>query len=1067
MKCRKYSLVSLSYLFAALALVGGGVADETPAKDPAATDKDAAVAKDVTQGALRIVQDDATVIECPLTHTDVKAEVSGFIAKVNVTQTFHNPTKEPIEAVYVFPLPHGSAVNEMTMVVGQRRVVGLIKRRAAAREIYEQAILSGQIAALLEQERPNIFTQTVGNIPPGAEINIEISYIDVLNYDVGNYEFHFPMVVGPRYNPGSLISPPVPRADELKGKVSPPERNTVDVPDATRINPAVLKPQFRTGHDISLSVSLDAGVPIQNLSSANHRADIDQQGQRHAAVTLANSDSLPNKDFVLRYNVVGKKPEMALLAHTGDYSGDARRLGKGYFMLMIQPQEDERLTKSPPREMVFMVDVSGSMRGQPTAKTIEAMRTMLGLCRPIDTVQVITFAGQATKLFDKPVPVDEASIKTALNFTAGLRGRGGTEMLKGIKLAIDEPIDANRMRIVVMLSDGYIGNEAQIIEHVGKNCGDQIRFWAIGMGSSPNMFLIDGVARQGGGMGKRLGLQDDSESLSHEIMTRIQRAQLTNVKIDWGDLQVAETYPARIPELWAGRPVILFGRYGKGGSERITVSGRVEGEDVSWPLDVDLRNDLAEHKSLASVWARKKIEDLMQQTYYADSPAIEEEVTAIALDYRLMSQYTSFVAVDAEKLGELNDPARPPRRMEVPVPLPEGTSWKGFFGESQDIDQEYSFYMPFSRKAKPATEMILGRARGKTAVRRQSLYLAKSPSQLVRSPQPALGAAYFRSYRQQAVAGTNVRFTARGSWAFTDVDFGMQESKRLVADLDSNGASQVALSQQESRHLVRLSAEQAKPVREAAVQALQAATKFENNGQFAEARAALIRTILLDATLVNAGQAGAQITQQALPALERVHAQQVKAWVEDNPALGKKLDLVIRDKSLAESLEMLAVATGIKIELLSGSTEDATTMTRDDVRVNYLDLRRATVAQALDWILHPRRMSWHSESGAVIAATDRRRPGASAWIHDVSRLLPAGSELQEAGANATKQAAAATDKLMTSLRADLKFDDPLSMLWFSPGHLLVVGDTDQHASVDNWMAEQRSAVPEAIASTLR
>jgi Ca-activated chloride channel family protein len=247
----------------------------------------------------------------------------------------------------------------------------------------------------LEQERPNIFTQSVGNIDPGQGVNIEIRYVDVLNYDMGTYEFHFPMVVGPRFIPGAPLTPPQPNPPELQGKVSPPVPDTTRVPDASRITPPVLKPGYRNGHDISLAVRLDAGVPIQDLKVTNHEANVVRAGQRQADVTLSPADSIPNKDFVLRYHVVGKKPEMAVLAHTGAHT-DAKRLGQGYFLLMIQPREDERLTKSPPREIVFLLDVSGSMSGEPTEKVKESMREMLKLCREIDTLQVITFASRTT-----------------------------------------------------------------------------------------------------------------------------------------------------------------------------------------------------------------------------------------------------------------------------------------------------------------------------------------------------------------------------------------------------------------------------------------------------------------------------------------------------------------------------------------------------------------------------------------------------------------------------------------------------------------------------------------------
>src|SRR5262245_59898866 len=254
--------------------------------------------RDVTQGALRITRPSGGVIECPLKHTNVQAEVTGFIARVKVTQTFRNPTQEKIEAVYVFPLPHEAAVDDMTMVIGDRKIVGLIKRRAEARSIYEQALSAGQTTALLEQERPNIFTQSVGNIEPDKDVNIEISYVDTQRYDLGTYEFHFPMVVGPRYNPGKPISSPPETPAELVGKVAPVQPNTTEVPDASSISPPVMMPGYRSGHDVSLSLKLDAGVPVQNLKSTNHTASITQDAANRAEVKLSDADSMPNKDFV-------------------------------------------------------------------------------------------------------------------------------------------------------------------------------------------------------------------------------------------------------------------------------------------------------------------------------------------------------------------------------------------------------------------------------------------------------------------------------------------------------------------------------------------------------------------------------------------------------------------------------------------------------------------------------------------------------------------------------------------------------------------------------------------------
>jgi Ca-activated chloride channel family protein len=649
--------------------------------------------QEVTQGALRVEMDEQ-IVECPLKHTDVKANISGFIARVTVTQTFHNPYDEKIEAVYVFPLPHSAAIDDMTMTVGERRIVGLIKRRAEAQALYQKAIQQGKTASLLEQERPNIFTQSVGNIQPKDEVRIEISYVDVLDYDMGTYEFHFPMVVGPRYIPGTPISKIPELPNELKGKVGESEApldapadgadpsgtgvapDTNRVPDASRITPPVLKPGYRTAHDISLAVSLDAGVPIQDIQIINHKAKVDRVEASGATAVLSPADSIPNKDFVMKYAVVGEKPEMAVLAHSKGHE-------QGYFMLMIQPKLDGELAEAPPREIVFLVDVSGSMRGEPTQKVKETMHHFLRLTKPNDTVQVITFSSNAGKLFEKPVPATQMNIEHALNFTQQIRGGGGTEMLNAIKLVLNEPVDRERVRIVVMLTDGYIGNEAEIIAEIDRRAGDQIRFSALGIGTSPNRYLIDGVAKHGGGLADVIALNTDPGPLVAQISERIHRAQLARIQIDWNGLSVYETYPRRIPELWAGRPVLMFGRYGAGGSKKIELSGSAEGKPLKYKFRMTLPDAQPAHDVLSKVWARKKIEDISARLHAVDAPEIVEEITNIALTHRLMTQYTSFVAVDENDMQPIDQEAKAPRQVVVPVPLPEGTDYQGFYNNQQ------------------------------------------------------------------------------------------------------------------------------------------------------------------------------------------------------------------------------------------------------------------------------------------------------------------------------------------------------------------------------------------------
>jgi Ca-activated chloride channel homolog len=1068
-------LTGLSFILVAAALLVAAplAAMAAPAATPTAPamSKEEALAQDVTQGALRVVKPGGEVVECPLQHTDVKADVSGFIARVKVTQTFFNPLDEKIEAVYVFPLPHQAAVDDMTMVLGERKIVGLIKRRAEARSIYEQALAQGMTAALLEQERPNIFTQSVGNIAPKQEVKIEISYVDVLAYDMGTYEFHFPMVVGPRYIPGGATSAIAPVPPELKGAVGELDKrkvvegsdapkgtgwspDTTRVPDASRITPPVLKPGMRNGHDISFTLSMDAGVPIQDLVVANHKANVNKDGKTRATIALDPSDSIPNKDFVVRYGVVGKKPEMALLTHT-----DSKN--QGYFMLMVQPAEDEKLKASPPREIVFMIDVSGSMSGLPTAKNIQVMQEMLRLCKGEDTVQVITFANQADKLFEKPVPVNEENIKRALNFTQGLRGGGGTEMLKGVKMAINEPADEKRVRIIVMLTDGFIGNEAEIIAEVGKTAGDRLKFWVLGIGNSVNRFLVDGVAKQGGGMGKVLELGGDSKGVAVEVMQRIHQAQLSNISIDWAGLKISETYPAKLPELWADRPLIVYGLFQPGAEKdgkeaTIRVTGKVEGEAASWPVAVFMPAKQPANEVLSKVWARQKIEDLMQSTYYAGSPAVEEVVTGIALEYRLMSQYTSFVAVDANDAAKLREPARPPRRMLVPVPIPEGTRYEGFFGPVGGERAEDS-ELTFAKDKAAIGYVVTGGTlayNGSVAAKPMAPMPSMAPPASRKAPMGMAGGG-------RGGAGGGGGFGGKGKYkpgassivrSFTESPFsdvsgnGLTLSGGATLDVIGIGGRGDKDEAAERGQFAQAISAQYEKIAKQAQEALKAAQELQKKESWSQARALFIQAYMLDNTC--GGAAG--VDDEAMAGIEKTGAEILKIAKKEQPALDKTLDLVIRDKKIDEALLAVGKAAGLTITVFPGSLDDAATVLGvDDVRVTYLDLRGATAAQALDWILVPARMTWLLEKANVTVNTARRQlAGESPWVYDVSLMaLPTAKEMEPAKGDYQKQMEImnkAAETFINGVRKSLGAKED-QVVWYGSGQLLVIGDAALHA----------------------
>ena len=588
---------------------------------------------------------------CPLKHTDVKAEVSGFLSRVRVTQEFENPFKEKIEAVYVFPLPQNAAVDDMTMTVGERTVRGRILKREEAQAVYEAAKTNGQVASLLDQERPNIFTQSVANIMPGEKVTVVISYVETLKYEDGAYEFVFPMVVGPRYVGGSA-----------------------QVPDAAKITPPVTPKGTRTGHDISLEVALDAGVPLDDLKSTSHEIEVERPNGWSARVQLKNKDEIPNKDFILRYDVAGGRISDALLTHRTERGG--------FFTFILQPPERVTVEDITPKEIVFVLDTSGSMEGFPIEKAKEAMKLALDGVNPRDTFNLITFAGDTHVLFPKPVPATKQNLAKAQAFLASREGSGGTEMMTAIKAALDPSDAQDHVRIVCFMTDGYVGNDFEIINEVQKH--PNARVFSFGIGSSVNRFLLDKMAEEGRGEVEYVSLTDDGSLAARRFHERVRNPLLTDIQIDWAGLPVADIYPKHIPDLFSAKPVILSGRYTKGGRGVLRLKGKMSGRDFVREVPVELPETEARHDVLATLWARTRISDLMGQDYeglqrnnaHAD---VKETITQLGLEYRLMTQFTSFVAVEEMTVTE----GGVPRRIEVPVEMPEGVSYDGVFGQDK------------------------------------------------------------------------------------------------------------------------------------------------------------------------------------------------------------------------------------------------------------------------------------------------------------------------------------------------------------------------------------------------
>ena len=630
----------------------------------------------ITQGTLQVLDPGGTPQAiCPLKHTEVKAQISGFLSRVTVTQQFENPFTEKIEAVYTFPLPQNAAVDDMTMLIGDKTIRGKILKREEAQAVYEAAKAGGQRASLLAQERPNIFTQSVANILPGEQIKITISYVETLKYEDGSYEFVFPMVVGPRYIPGNATG-------AQSTGLAP---DTDKVPDASRITPPPPPAGMRAGHDISVEVSLDAGVPIDALNSKTHQVIVERPSDRRARVTLQALATIPNKDFILRYDVAGKKINDALLTH---YTG-----ASGFFTLIVQPPERVTAEDVMPKELVFVLDTSGSMSGFPIDKAKETMKMALDNLYPHDTFNLITFAGDTHILFPEPVSATKENLAKAQAFLESRQGGGGTEMMKAIKASLDPSDAQGHVRIVCFMTDGYVGNDMEIIGEVQKH--PNARVFAFGIGGSVNRYLLDNMAKHGRGEVEYVALNDDGSAAARRFHERVRNPLLTDISIDWNGMPVSDVYPKVIPDLFGAKPVILTGKYGGNGRGVIRLKGKMSGRDFVREIPVDF-SATEKRDVLATLWARTRVDELMAQDLNGAQQGtmredLKQTITQLGLDYRLMTQFTSFVAVEEMVVTDGGQP----RRIDVPVEVPEGVNRDAVFGRENlpgNGRQVQSFY---------------------------------------------------------------------------------------------------------------------------------------------------------------------------------------------------------------------------------------------------------------------------------------------------------------------------------------------------------------------------------------
>jgi len=599
---------------------------------------------DKTLSPYFFVKGDPAVDQLPLKDTNVQISVSGVIADVRVVQTYQNEGSRPINATYVFPASTRAAVYGMRMRIGDELIIAKIKEREQAKQDFEQAKKEGKSASLLEQERPNVFTMNLANLMPHEQVEIELRYTELLVPTDGIYEVVYPTVVGPRYASEKESSDQNDRGQSVKS----PYTHQGEKPTTT----------------LHISARIAAGLPIQSLRCTSHQITPDWLDTTVAQLSLDDADPFTgNRDFVLQYKLAGKQIASGLLLFQGQNDDE------NFFLYMAQPPERIAASEIPPREYVFVVDVSGSMEGFPLNTAKKLLADLIGGLRPTDYFNVVLFSGDSTVLSKEPLQANQENVDRAVDLLTQQRGAGGTELLAALKEAMNTPRQPGMSRSIVLVTDGYISAEQGTFDYIRNNL-DQCNVFAFGIGSSVNRYLIEGVAKAG--MGEPFIVEKDSEAASVAAKFReyIQSPLLTDIRLNAMGFDIYDVQPAHQPDLLAKRPIVFFGKWRGNPSGTIELTGRSGNGDYTNSLDVSAVKPDDGNSALRYLWARSRIADLSDYGAAEISDDRVKEITSLGLKYNLLTRYTSFIAV-REKIVNPNGNADDVNQV---LPLPVGVS---------------------------------------------------------------------------------------------------------------------------------------------------------------------------------------------------------------------------------------------------------------------------------------------------------------------------------------------------------------------------------------------------------
>ncbi len=607
-----------------------------------AQDRDAAPRLKTESPYFFVKSDNPGVDQLPLKSTQVNVKVSGVIADVTVVQTYKNEGQRAIEAKYVFPGSTRAAVHGMNVRLADRLITAKIREKQQAKIEYDAAKQEGKTAALLEQHLPNVFQMNVANIMPGDDVKVELRYTELLLPTDGNYQFVFPTVVGPRYN-----SPQSSQANAtwVAQPILPQGQNTPT---------SVAAPAF------DIHVSLNTPIGVKEVRSSSHTiSSYTEQGGATMVGLNPTAEPTNNRDFILNYRLAGDKIETGAMLHKGQ--------DENFFLAMVEPPKAPAATAITPREYIFVVDISGSMHGFPldTAKVV--LRELIGGLRPSDTFNVLLFSGSNSFLNATSVPATKANIEQAIRTIDREGGGGSTELIPALKRVYAQPKNADVSRTVVVVTDGYVTVEREAFELVRNNLSSANVF-SFGIGSSVNRHLMEGLARAG--MGEPFIITKPAEAAEQAARFRkmIDSPVLTNVKVRFEGLDVYDVEPRQLPDLLAQRPLIVFGKW-KGEAKGTLI---VDGNSASGPLHFSIpisAGNATDTAALRHLWARHRIAALSDQEALEGGSAAKDAITDLGLKYSLLTQYTSFLAVD--QVVRNKAPADSPS-VNQPSPLPQG-----------------------------------------------------------------------------------------------------------------------------------------------------------------------------------------------------------------------------------------------------------------------------------------------------------------------------------------------------------------------------------------------------------